>query len=562
MQFRTGYPILVLIDKSNTIITVDMRTKSIRHTLKAQEIITCQAYCEGTDWLFVGYANGFVDVFDIMQGLFAPYQIPDLLDTESSGHQQNGQTEKHIVVDLQMHPTELNTLLVAYDSAVFLWSIKENTIKRTFSLRRLDKSSPYHTANLTCLVWSPNGTRFMAGYDDGCVHLWDLKQEHKPVASRRLSETFLHISDDSSQPAEPVYQMAWYLSAATNRSYLVVAGGMNLTDIQGLNVLEFDLNCELREPKKQTIMPLPTDLSHFVILSKECYHLSMVDPFAIAIIGSDHCLRVLSLEHGFPSLQLPPALDFLSPFIISACHIPQLPENVFKKLTTTDTKNNMHYIPLTGGIAGPEHVYRIESNDLLITIHQGEVIKFWDASYTALRPLDQLSVHCLADLEDSSAFLCCLDVNKKSGVLSIGFSNGSILLYNYHAPAPEPPTSNSKNQQFIDSCDDTLKEISDLLDDMNSISDHETHTSTMSAEQLNVTTNPFESAQGSEKELPNQPTTEDDKNDKPLPKTTSHSSNFRDISIANENSVGYCASLSINLGNSPITNIMSVNASM
>jgi hypothetical protein len=235
LQFKIGFPILVVIDKANTIITIDLRTKSIRHTLSAQEIITSQAYCTGTDWMFIGYANGFVDVFDIMQGTITPYQIPDLLETQEANIPLEGKDlNSHIVVDLQMHPTELNTLLIGYESAAFIWNIRENTIRRSFSLRRLDKSNIYKSANLTCLAWSPNGSRFIGGYDDGSIHLWDIKNDQKPILSRKLSQAFSpHTSKEEQPITEPIYQVAWYADEASHKSCIVIAGGSNPADIQG-----------------------------------------------------------------------------------------------------------------------------------------------------------------------------------------------------------------------------------------------------------------------------------------------------------------------------------------
>jgi hypothetical protein len=487
LQFKTGFPILVVIDKSNHIITIDLRTKNIRHVLAAQEIITSQAYCTGTDWMFIGYANGYIDVFDIMQGTFTPYQIPDLLETQQQQQQQQEDGEEqekvknsHMVVDLQMHPNELNTLLVGYESTVYIWNIRENTIRKSFSLHRLvDKSSPYRNANLTCLAWSPNGSRFIGGYDDGCTHLWDIKNDQKPIASRRISQTFSHSSDGQTT-TEPIYQIAWYANDQTQKSSIMVAGGSNpAIDIQGLNVLEYDLDSEARDPKKQSIMPLPTELSHFIILSTDPYHGGMLNPFGIAVVGVDHCLRAFSFDHAASPLRLPPALEFFGPNVLNACHIPQLPTTAFKKLaafTTLDRKTK--YFPITGGVAGPEHVYHVDSNDLLLTIHQGEVVKFWDASYTALRPLSHLTIHCLEELETRDAILCCLDVNKETGALTIGFSDGSIVVYECQIEQPEEPKMDprllaAKNQEFIGNCDDTLKEISDLLEDIGHDSDSE-----------------------------------------------------------------------------------------
>lgn len=573
IQFRLGLPILIIIDKANTIVTVDLRTKSVRHALPAPAIITSQTYCIGTDWLFVGYENGYVDVFDILEGTMTPYQIPDLLEADQEGNTEIA-TKNHVVVDLQMHPTELNTLLIGYESVVFIWNVRESTIRRSFSLRKLDKSNPYRDANLTCFSWSPKGSRFIGGYDDGSIHIWDVKNEQKPAVSRKLSETFFPTGSDQ-EVTEPIYQISWYVNDTIQKSFVVVAGGLNSNDIRGLNILEFDMEGDSREPKKQTIMPLPTDLSHFYVLSHDPYLSGTHNPFGIAVVSVDHSLNVYSLEHGFPLLKLPPALEFIDPIILNACHIPKFPEGAFKKLTgITAQDRNIHYLPLTGGVAGPEHVYHVDSNDLLVTIHKGEVVRFWDASYTGLRPLSHLTIHCLDNLESKDAFLCCIDVNKTTGAFSIGFSDGTILIYEYQGdPKIKPDIDPRLNNEFINNCDDTLKEISGLLEDMEAdveappVPDKDSKNPFFNEQNENdkssVPIEPVNSPSPTHQQAPLQEKHEASPGSvtPPLPPRKQHKScSFEKIKKLKE-SAGFYASLKVVI-NSPIRSIISLGESM
>ncbi|CAO3690059.1 unnamed protein product [Rhizopus stolonifer] len=457
MQFKTGFPMLLVIDKANTIITIDLQTQKISNVVTAAAIITSQAYCSGTDWLFIGYVNGFVDVFDILLGTVTQYQIPDLLPEEE---------KSHVVVDLQLHPTDLNVILIGYESVVHIWDIREKIIKKSFSLRRLE--TDHRNGNLTCLAWSPNGSRFMGGYDDGYTHLWDINHEKRPIASRKL---FQHYT--SSSEIEPIYQIAWYTNETEKKSFVILAGGAHPADTLGLTLLEFDCDGDAKEPKKQTIMPISFELSHFLILNTNPYYGGIRNPYGIAVVGSDHSISMFSFEHGFPSLKLPPALEFLGPHVINACYLPRLPDSVYKLLSVvTKDDRKTRYAPITGGVTGPDHVYRIESNDILLTIHQDETIKFWDASYTALRPLSHLTINPLGALGTREAIVCCLDINKINGTLTIGFSNGQILIHEYYPEKQEEqpfdPATMSMHGEVIDQCDNTLKEIADLLEDMGS----------------------------------------------------------------------------------------------
>ncbi|KAI8987108.1 WD40-repeat-containing domain protein, partial [Pilobolus umbonatus] len=471
LQFRTGSPTLVVIDNTNAIITLDLRSNSVQNVVMAPEIITSIEYCMGTDWLFIGYANGFVDVFDILQGVITQYQISDLLPEEDTG--------SHVVIDLKMHPSDLNTLLIGYESGAMIWSIKEKIVRKTFSLSKLDSANPFRKGRLTCFAWSPSGTRFIGGYDDGCIHLWDTRNDQKPACSRKLLQAQLATSpteEDAANDtaADPIYQIAWYINESTHKSCVIVAGGIQSADICGLTLLEYDLDSEPKEPKKQTIIPLQDDLSQFLMLSSDPYYQGMYNPLGIAIIDVHGGLQVLNLiEHGYPLLKLPPAIEFLGPDVLNACHLPQIPDVTFRKLAQfTNADKETKYFPITGGLTGPDHVYKFESNDLLLTIHRGELVKFWDASFVALRPLSHLTIRCLDEVSTPQSFIRCLDLNKTTGHVSMGFNDGSIVLYKYRRDRFQPETNDPKivtrNDLFINNCDDTLKDLNELLDGMDS----------------------------------------------------------------------------------------------
>ncbi|KAI8984675.1 WD40-repeat-containing domain protein [Mycotypha africana] len=594
LQFKNGYPILVVIDTKNIIITIDLRTKSIRHTLQAQQIITCHEYCTGTDWLFIGYANGYVDVFDIMQGCLSPYQIPNLIETLSD--QQKGKPaannenynceQRNVVVDLQIHPIDLNTLMIGYNSALFIWNIREATIRKSFTLQKLKMPVDYNiNAGLTCFAWNPDGTHFVTGNDDGYVHLWDIKNEHKPVASKKVAEYFAasnkNVSnDDKHSFVGPIYQIAWYTNDKLQKSYMLIAADLEAQQIHGLTILEYDLlensdNNNYKEVKKQTLLPLSRDLSHFLILGNDPYYLGLRNPLAVAVIDIDHSLQIYSLEHGYPRLKLPPALEFINPNVLNACYIPNISDSVFKQVTAyTMSDQKTRYLPITGGSVGPDHVYHVTSNDLLLTIHQGEIIKFWDASYTGLRPLSHLTIYSRDELTSEDAFICCVDFNKMTGTVSIGMSDGFVLIYQYH-PDPEPPTNinpkflNRRNEEFINSCDDTLEEISALLNEMQKDSSDVIERSMNNNEEQNPSdsTNPFlkTELQGAEQK---------DELDMKTPETTaSYSSATRTSEESTTSSVsfnriysnpissGYYPCLTIKLG-SPVRGILSIDNSI
>lgn len=469
LQFKIGYPILVAVDMKNVITTYDLKTKRAKHVVTTPSIITALEYCAGTDWLFVGFADGNVDVFDITKGRFSEeYGIPDLLledATRSNQEPPSSSTTKtsSLVVALQMHPTDLSMILIGYESAVYLWNIREQSIKKRFSIQQ--------PSQLTCLAWSPCGNRFMAGYDDGYMRLWDTRSDHKPVLTRRAFHASPSTSP-STDPCEPIYRMVWYVDDTSKRSFLVVAGGSDLPDIRGLHIMEFDIESDQRDARRQTILTTSVDVSDFILLSRDPFFLGMNNPLGLLVVGCDGAIRAYGLGHGYPQLTLPSALQFLDPPVSNAYHFTQLPESTFQRIIAMDQINMppTHYLPLTGGVAGTGHVYRLDSNDLLITIHAHRIIHIWDASYTALRPLTHLTIDCIENIQkDSKAKIIKVDFDTQSASLFVALDNGTVLQYTHHPPRDsQHQLSQTTQEAFIKNCDNTIEEISELLKDMES----------------------------------------------------------------------------------------------
>lgn len=466
MQFKIGYPLLTVVDRKNVITTYDLRTKRARHAVTTPSIVTCINYCTGTDWLFVGFADGNVDIFGMENGSFSEsYGIPNLVLEylpAAAGNNRKDSSNKciSVVVSIQTHPKDLDLVLIGYGAAVFLWSMRDRCAKRVFVT-----PSGNGSRELTCMAWSPCGNRFVAGYDDGVLLFWDIRHEHRPIMSRRVLHTAAEAEEGESC-TPPIYHLAWYTDDG-GRSYLIVAGGSDLPGIEGLHVLEFGDS----EVRKQSILATPVEVADFILLSSSHYYPYMRSPVGILTVGCDNALRAYGLDHGYPGLMLPPALQFLDPCVSQAFHIPQLSHNVFQHLVTypsSSSSSTTHHLPLTGGAAASGHIYRIPSNDLLITAshHDGCTIRFWDASFTGLRPLTHLTIHYCDDnnLEKPAIKITHIVFDKTFGTVAVAFDNGQILHYFYSHPADENP-----DDPFISSCDNTLKEISELLRDMDTL---------------------------------------------------------------------------------------------
>ncbi|KAI7867633.1 hypothetical protein BDF14DRAFT_1800222 [Spinellus fusiger] len=461
MQFKIGQSVLIVIDRENNIHLVDLKTRQTHYVVKAEGLITSFDYCVGSEWLFLGYADGHVGVLDLHSATFSTYQIPDLwkqstvissaLSSSSSlGPAPTSPPDQdrfnHVVVALQMHPTDYDLLLIGYPSTVYLWSIRDKAVKRVFK----------HSAHghLTCFYWSPEGDKWIGGYDDGYLHMWDIRADG-PLFSRKAFEANMPNS-----VCEPVYALVWHKTDHL-KTNILVAGGSEMPGLFGLHLLEFESGG--KDCRKQTILPSSVDISTFILMPKDPYFLGAHQPLGVLVLGCDGTLRAHGLEHGFPLLTLPPALTFLDP-PVAHIHFTLLGAIAFESLMAPSSPTE--YLPLAGGTVGSDHTHRIQSNDILLTWHLDGTVSIYDASYTALRPLSYLSLNCRKDTEDPSAHIQCAHINRSNGSLVVGFDNGTILLYRVsEAPLPE--------HDVLANCDSTLKEISELLQDMDVLPDED-----------------------------------------------------------------------------------------
>lgn len=462
MQFKIGSPVLMTVDRKNVITTYDLRTKKPRGSISTPSAITCLEHCVGTDWVYVGYADGNVDVFDIDLGVFASYGIPDLILDEIQNDPKtpvinNDDRAGSQVIAIQMHPTDLNTVLIGYPAAVFMWSVREQTVKRIFVLDRTK-----YRGRLTCFAWNPCGNRFMAGYNDGYMHMWDIRSDHKPILSRKVFQA-CPTTSPADEHGEPISQLMWYFDDAARKSFLAIAGGASLPDIHGIHILEFAMDGDVRDARKQTILPTPVDISNFILLSSGPYYSGSKDPLGVAIIGSDGALRAYGIDHGYPELELPPALQFLDPPFSSAYHYTNITVDTFQRMTApVNNGAPPRFLPLAGGAAGSGHVYRIPSNDILITVHERDIIRFWDASYTSLRPLPHLTISCRDQLNSANTHIQHITMDQSSSSIAVAFDNGSIHVYNLPLMCEDTQAS----EVLASGCNDTLDELSELLEDM------------------------------------------------------------------------------------------------
>ncbi|KAI0673986.1 lethal giant larvae like, C-terminal-domain-containing protein [Trametes maxima] len=226
---------------------------------------------------FVALADGEIKTYDLLCSRISPYAIPNqwrLYDKKSlaSGLSISGAPGSDVIIDMAIHPRDLNLLFVAYEGGVLVSDLKEQNTVRAFELI-LPPGAPggsgFHAKDLllprrlqaTALALHPSGHLLAVGYADGTIGFWSLEDEDKPLALRTLDsvgdedlsavdtvklDAVLSSPQDhpDEPPREPIFKLAW--SSFPNSSdprggdtVLTVLGGMTIDSSPGVTALLF-----------------------------------------------------------------------------------------------------------------------------------------------------------------------------------------------------------------------------------------------------------------------------------------------------------------------------------
>ncbi|KAI0718934.1 lethal giant larvae like, C-terminal-domain-containing protein [Cerioporus squamosus] len=265
LQFAATAFKLLAIDEHNRLHVFDLasegrpklqRIAGLGHPVNA--LVTSPSHTHA----FIALANGEVKTYDLLCLRISQYVIPNLWKMhEEMSLSNNSGAPLDMVVDMLIHPRDLNLLFVAYEGGVILLDLKEQRAVRTFTLT-LPPGAPggtgYHAKDIlqprhlqvTTLAIHPSGHLLAVGYVDGTIGFWSLEDEDKPLTLRTIDspeEEDLSTVDTAKlesliaaahqhppePPREPIFKLAWsgFPNSADPRggdTVLTVLGGITI----------------------------------------------------------------------------------------------------------------------------------------------------------------------------------------------------------------------------------------------------------------------------------------------------------------------------------------------
>ncbi|GAA6005260.1 hypothetical protein JCM11491_002638 [Sporobolomyces phaffii] len=206
--------------------------------LSLRSKVTCLEASASHSFLFLGLADGTVDIFDIDRGVLSrEARISNLWLAQEELLRRSGvpdaPSRRHIPIctDLKSHPTDLNLLLIAYEGGVSLWNLATQTCERNFEFV-VPPGAPgggndadealflERRPSVTCLAWRPDGLVFAAGHEDGTIS-FAAAQDENPIAMRTIERADVNKTTEEDlfgwqgggqrqlSGREPIFRLAW-----------------------------------------------------------------------------------------------------------------------------------------------------------------------------------------------------------------------------------------------------------------------------------------------------------------------------------------------------------------
>ena len=426
-----GSHLTVIDARSNlTAYSLESKERVAAHTVRSK--LTCIETDPSLDWMFLGLADGTVDVWDIdRERICASFRIPNLYRERHEEWRRsrlpNAPTKSRIpaVVSMQFHPRDIGTMLIGYPDGAVLYSFKEGAAVKFFELSN---------RHLLHLAWHPNGIHFVTAHSDGSLAFWNPSDAERPLCTRTVDSQ--HPEEDKER--DPIYTMRWICQEDPDTTSLMVCGGGRTSNrVKGAYLLNFghsssatstahSASAIYASPKKQII--LASGQHDIIILcpipTSSPYYTGSHNPSVIlGLLSNGSCIcfsaangQMLSMVDSFSS-----SLSWLSPPIIGTdlCSLPGLTWRHW-------IQGKSHQSVLFGGAPVVHKGRASMMQNVLIQWHKHGIVRLADP----MEEEGELEVD-VNIWEDMQKDITCVSLGHSQGELAVGFDSGDLVVFQW-----------------------------------------------------------------------------------------------------------------------------------
>lgn len=389
------------------------------------------------------------------------------------------------MVTLALHPRDVGSLLIGYNSGAVIYSFKQNKAV-TFFNYILPKGAPGGDSDpgqvfrqreppLTQAVWHPTGSFILTGHEDSSIVIWDPK-DARIIQARTLQDTNVNqpgpgsfspgVTDGTFALKSPIFKIAWCANQDPDDTAILVAGGQpsNISP-KSLTLFELGrtpiyststwqaLSDHFENPKRQRILPCPPGsevVDLFLIPRSSPHFAGCHDPIAIIALLASGELITLSFPSGMPicpTNQLHLSMTLVHPYM-NYLNLAAVERTKWLGMT----EKRSHGPRFIHGGAGAMHpLKRFENRNIVQTAHADGTVRLWDAGHA-----DEIENDALLQVDVARAVgrQDHVDITKTSfsgaaSEMSVGLQSGDVAVFRWNtnkSPGQELPAGGNEPQ--------------------------------------------------------------------------------------------------------------------
>lgn len=398
---------LVVIDEKHNLYTWNLEEKGKNPTVvQALRGVVTAVYVEpATDWLFLGMRDGTVEAWDLAgEQMNRTFKVKNqylarqeewrLMDEWYSVPKYHVSS----VVNICIHPLDLGMMLITYADGACLYSLKDNSAKRFYEcIISMESQTASRKPSLTCATFSPTGDYVVIGCADGTFAFFDYKEAEYPLQVRTLGEADINLprknpmAADSNAP-RAVVDLKWCCRQDPSDTFLLVAGGSSF-GVSGITLLDYgkppirtqELGEFFGTPQRQRILPVEPGLEVIYMqpLGTASPYYQFHDPRCVLAITTTGPVLCLALPSGetFPTFYLPSSLSLAMPKMSTFTASADVPRHALIHMHNgSKVTSGVRDALLQGGAAAKVSPNRLETREILCTVHDGRYIRLSDIS--------------------------------------------------------------------------------------------------------------------------------------------------------------------------------------
>jgi syntaxin-binding protein 5 len=471
---------LLCVDSKNDLSVFSLETKKLVNAHSPPAKITALHTDPTLDYALLGTQHGDVIAYDLDRECLTPLKISNLWRA------QYPRSRSTSVVTLALHPRDIGSLLIGYNTGAVVYSFKQNKALNFFNYV-LPKGAPGGDSDpgmifrereppLTQAVWHPTGTFVLTGHEDSSIVIWDAK-DGRIVQARTLQDTNVDkpgpgsfspgAVEGSFALKSPIFKIAWCANQDPDDTAILIAGGQPSNIVpKSLTLFEMGrtpvyatsswqaLSEHFENPKRQRILPCPPGsevVDLFLIPRSSPHFAGCHDPIAIIALLASGELLTLSFPSGMPitpTNQLHLSMTLVHPYIN---YLNLAPVERTRWLGMTEKRSHGPKF-LHGGAGAIHPLKRFEHRNIVQTAHADGTVRLWDAGHA-----DELENDTLLQVDvaravgrQENATITKTSFAGAASELSVGLRSGEVVVFrwnvNKHAGQEFPPGKNTPKE--------------------------------------------------------------------------------------------------------------------